>query len=142
MKIKIVRIEKDLPLPEYKTAGAVAFDVYTRVAETIQPGERKVLPSNLIIEVPEGHGLILASRSSTGKKKGLLMPNGIGVLDQDFHGPQDEMGILVYNFIDQPVSVERGERIAQAFIIPILKVEFDEVEQIKEDSRGGFGSTG
>jgi dUTP pyrophosphatase len=142
MKIKIVRIEKDLPLPEYQTSGAVAFDLYSRVNAAIPPKELAVLPSNFIIEVPEGYFLMIASRSSTPRKKGLTIANGIGVVDQDYHGPKDEIGILVYNFTGQTVSVERGERIAQGLILPVLKVEFNEADVIKEDSRGGFGSTG
>lgn len=142
MKVRIIRIEKDLPLPEYKTDGAVAFDLYTRQAANIGPKESVLLPTNLIIEVPAGHALILASRSSLGPKKGLQMGNGIGVIDQDYHGPQDELRLFVRNFTNAPVSVERGERLAQGFIVPIVSLEFEEVNAIKEESRGGFGSTG
>lgn len=142
MKIRITRIEKDLPLPEYQTAGAVAFDMYARTSMTVPPGELALIPSNLIVEVPQGFVLLIASRSSTPKKKGLLPPHGIGVLDQDYHGPEDEAKILVYNFSDKPANVERGERIAQGLIVPVEKAEFEEVEKIKEESRGGFGSTG
>jgi dUTP pyrophosphatase len=142
MKVRIVRIEKDLPLPEYHTEGAVAFDMYTREAATIAPGESALLPTNFIIQVPEGYALVLAARSSLGKKKGLTLVNGIGVIDQDFHGPADELGIFVKNFTDAPVTVERGERLAQGLIVPIAKAEWEEVESIKEESRGGFGSTG
>jgi dUTP pyrophosphatase len=141
MKLKITRIEKDLPLPVYKTPGSVAFDVYTRVDMTIDPKSTAIVPTNLIIEVPEGYFLLLASRSSTAKK-GLLQPNGIGVIDQDFHGPQDEIGAFVHNSTDQQVELKRGDRIAQGLIIPIQKVEWEEVDAIKAESRGGFGSTG
>ena len=142
MKVRIVRIEKDLPLPEYKTEGAVAFDIYTRESRTIAPDELVLLPTNLIVEVPPGHALIMSARSSLGRKKGLIMVNGIGVVDQDFHGAEDEMRLLVKNFTAAPVSVERGERLAQGWIMPVAKAEWDEVEVIKEESRGGFGSTG
>lgn len=142
MKVRIVRIDKSLPLPKYHTEGAVAFDLYSREEATIQPGEMKLLPSNFIIEVPAGHALILAARSSLSKRKGLMLANGVGVIDQDYHGPEDETGILVRNFTDVPVTVERGERIAQGLIMPIEKAEFEEKNSIKEESRGGFGSTG
>ena len=141
MKLRLVRIDKTLPLPEYQTQGAVAFDLYTRVDATILPREKATLPSNLIVEVPEGYFLMIAARSSL-PKRGLMLSNGIGVLDQDYHGPKDEVGILVYNFTDAPVEVRRGDRLAQALIVPTLKAEFEEVESIKEESRGGFGSTG
>jgi dUTP pyrophosphatase len=142
MKVRIVRIEKDLPLPRYETAGAVAFDLYTRQAATIPPGEMAMLGTNLIIGVPDGHALVIAARSSLSKKKGLAFRNGIGIIDQDYHGPEDEVRMLVWNFTDTPVSVERGERLAQGMILPIAKAEWEEVESIKEESRGGFGSTG
>jgi dUTP pyrophosphatase len=141
MKVKIIRIDKTLPLPEYKTEGAVAFDVYAREEGTIMPGEIKRLPSNLIIEVPPGYALIVAERSST-HKKGVRLANGIGILDQDFHGPADELGLALQNFSKEPVTVGRGERIAQAMIIPVVKPEWEEVEKIKDESRGSFGSTG
>lgn len=142
MKIKIVRVEKDLPLPEYQTEGAVAFDVYSRIDASIEPKQLTVLPSNLIVGVPAGYFLALVSRSSTPRKKGLMVANGIGVVDQDYHGPKDEIGILVYNFTETAVAVTRGERIAQGMILPVEKAEFEEVDLIKEESRGGFGSTG
>lgn len=141
MKVKIKRIDKSLPLPQYQTSGSVAFDMYSRTGEIVEPRAAKVLPSNLIIEVPKGYFLMIAARSSLGKK-GLILGNGIGVIDQDYHGPRDEIGILVYNISDAAVEVKRGERIAQGLIIPIERAEWKEVEEINFKSRGGFGSTG
>ncbi len=141
MKLKIVRIEKDLPLPEYKTKGAVAFDFYSREAKIIAPGEDTLLPSNLIIEVPENHTLIITPRSSTSIKKGIEFRN-IGVIDCDFHGPNDEIKLHVHNFTKVPVIIARGDRIAQGLIVPIIRAEWEEVAQIKDSSRGAFGSTG
>ncbi|OGZ52598.1 MAG: hypothetical protein A3B25_04040 [Candidatus Ryanbacteria bacterium RIFCSPLOWO2_01_FULL_48_26] len=141
MKIKITRVERDLPLPDYHTEGAVAFDFYSRVDTTLAPREKKILPSNFIIEVPVGHVLIVAARSGT-PKKGIMLANNIGLIDQDYHGPADEIGIWVWNFTDAPIEIKRGDRIAQGLIVPIVRAEFEEVAQIKESSRGGFGSTG
>ena len=141
MKLRLVRIDKTLPLPEYQTPGSVAFDLYTRIDAVILPREKMVLPTNFVIEVPAGYALILAARSGLFKK-GLVMRNGIGVIDQDYHGPDDEIHLVIYNFTDAPVEVKRGDRLAQALIVPTLKAEFEEVESIKEESRGGFGSTG
>lgn len=143
MKIKIKRIDTSLPLPEYQTNGSVAFDLYARVTTTINPFSPTIIPANVIIEVPKGYFLMLASRSSTPIKKNLMIANGIGVIDQDYHGDKDEIGIQVLNFSQEDVVVEKGERIAQALFVQIAKVaEFEEVESIKSDSRGGFGSTG
>jgi len=141
MTIKIIRLDKSLPLPEYQTPGSVAFDLYTREARTIEPKTRALLPSNFIIEVPEGYFLMLAARSSL-PKRGLVILNGVGIIDQDYHGPEDETKMLVYNFTDEPITVEKGERIAQGLIIPVAHPAWEEVESIKTESRGGFGSTG
>jgi len=142
MKVKIVRIDKSLPLPEYKTAGSAAFDIYSREELAINSHQVAVIPSNLIVQVPQGHVLILSARSSLARKKGLMLANGIGVVDQDYHGPDDEIGISVYNFSDQKVTIEKGERIAQGLIMPIEQASWEEVEKITDSSRGGFGSTG
>ena len=72
----------------------------------------------------------------------MLKPHGIGVIDHDYCGPRDEIKIQVYNFTDKPVTVLRGEKIAQGIFVRVDKCEFEEVSQIKEESRGGFGSTG
>lgn len=140
MDVKIVRIDKTLPLPEYHTTGAVAFDFYSRVDANLDPNEIKLLPSNFIIEVPEGHALIIAARSST-YKKGLRLTNSIGVIDQDYHGPNDEIHLAIYNYTNETLSIPKGERIAQGLIIPVSKANWEEVDVIKETSRGGFGST-
>ena len=86
--------------------------------------------------------LLLASRSSLPRKKGLMIPNGVGIIDQDYCGPEDEIHIQVYNFTSAPVHIERGERLAQGIFVRIAQVEWEEVEEIGEKSRGGFGSTG
>ncbi|QQS44605.1 dUTP diphosphatase [Candidatus Roizmanbacteria bacterium] len=143
MNIRIKRIDSSLPLPEYQTEGSVAFDLYAREKTTVQPWSPTIIPANIIVEVPEGYFLMLASRSSTPIKKNLIIANSIGVIDQDYHGDKDEIGIQVLNFSKENVTVEKGERIAQALLVQIAKVEtFVEVKSIKETSRGGFGSTG
>ena len=100
------------------------------------------IPANLIVRVPDGHALILASRSSTPLKKGLSTPHGIGVIDCDYCGPEDELRVQVYNFTEAPVTVARGERVAQALIVPTAHCELVETETPAAKSRGGFGSTG
>ncbi|MFZ5364898.1 MAG: dUTP diphosphatase [Patescibacteria group bacterium] len=142
MKIKIKRIEKDLPIPQYQTPGSVAFDLYSRIDKEIMPRSIEKLPTNLIVEVPEGFALIIADRSSLAVKKGLTLSNNIGVVDQDYCGPDDEINLSLYNITNKPVKIERGDRLCQALIMPIEKVEFEEADQIAGTSRGGFGSTG
>ena len=141
MKVNITRIDRSLPLPAYHTPGAVAFDLYSRTDSTLAPHDQGLLPTNFIIHVPAGHTVVLAARSSL-HKRGLRMSNGIGIIDQDFHGPEDELQMAVYNFTDRVVEIKKGERLGQGMIVPILKAEWNEVESQQESSRGGFGSTG
>jgi len=139
--VKVQRIDKTLPLPQYETNGAVGFDLLARETTIIHKGKIELIPANVIVETPPGYMLVVASRSSTPRKKGLSQPHGIGIIDQDYCGPTDEIKIQMYNFSDQDVTVERGEKIAQGVFVHVSKFEFEEVEQIKEESRGGFGST-
>jgi len=140
MKLQVTRIDKDLPLPRYESPGACAFDLAARTEKVIEPKSLALIPANLIVHVPDDHVLLLCSRSSGPKKKGLLTPHGIGVIDRDYCGPEDELRVQVYNFTDAPVTVSRGERIAQAMVLPAPLVELEEVETTGQ-SRGGFGST-
>lgn len=142
MQLPVTRIDKGLPLPKYETPGACAFDVLARETVTVPARSLGFIPTGLVVCVPDGHVLLLASRSSTPKKKGLLIPHGIGIVDRDYCGPDDEMTVQVYNFTDEDVTVERGERIAQAMLCPVTTCELVDVEPRTDKSRGGFGSTG
>lgn len=141
-KVQIKRIDKELPMPQFHTAGSVAFDLLTRVETVVQPGKIALIPANLIVKVPDGYMLCLASRSSTPLKKGLLTPHGIGIVDLDYHGPNDELKIQVYNFTENTITVSRGDRVAQGCFIRVDLFELEEVEQIEAENRGSFGSTG
>ena len=142
MNIKIKRIDTSLPLPEYHTAGSVAFDLYSRVDSVILAGATAMLPANFIIETPPGYMLMIASRSSLAKKKGLKLPNSIGIVDQDFCGENDELNLFVHNFTGQDVEIKKGERLCQGVFVKIDKAEWQEVEKMNDKSRGGWGSTG
>lgn len=142
MKIEIQRIDKELPLPTYATSGAVAFDVITRVTTVVEPGAIALIPGNVIVKIPEGTMLLLAPRSSMPRKKGLISPHGMGIIDQDYHGEKDELLVQVMNITKEPVTVERGERIAQGIFVRIEKAEWAEVEGHGAETRGGFGTTG
>lgn len=142
MKVKIKRIDKDLPLPKFETAGAVGFDLLARQDTVIEPKTLGLVPGNVIVEVPHGYMLVVASRSSTPKKRGLLTPHGFGVVDHDYCGPTDEIFIQVYNFRDEPVVIKRGDKIAQGVFVRVDKLEWEETEEMTGYSRGGFGTTG
>lgn len=141
MKVKITKLDESATLPQYKTAGAVAFDLSANTDMIIEPNQIAFIPTGLVIATPPGYALVITSRSSTPIKKGLTLPHGIGLIDQDYSGAKDEIKILIHNFTDKPVSVTKGERIAQGFFTPIERAEWIEGEANSE-SRGGFGSTG
>lgn len=140
MKVKIKRIDTTLPLPEYQTSGAVAFDLYSRVDVEIKPKTLERLPTNIIIEIPKGYMLEIKDRSSTLKRKGLLVSTGY--IDNDFHGEEDEILLQVYNLTDNDVKIEKGERLGQGVFVKVEKAEWEEVDKMKEVGRGGFGTTG
>lgn len=141
LHVVIKRIDATLPLPTYATKGAVGFDLVCREETAIEPRALGRIPGNVIVQTPEGYMLLLAMRSSTPHRKGLLIPHGMGIIDQDYCGEGDELMVQVYNFRDEPVRVLRGERIAQGMFVPVMRVVWDEAESVGA-GRGGFGSTG
>ena len=141
LQVNIKRIDTELPLPEYATAGSVGFDLICRQDTEVAPRDLARIPGNVIVQTPPGYMLLLTMRSSTAQRKGLLIPNGVGVIDQDYCGEGDELMVSVYNFRNEAVTVIRGERVAQGIFVPIARVVWHEVRQIGP-GRGGFGSTG
>jgi dUTP pyrophosphatase len=142
MEVRIKRVDTSLELPKYETAGSAFFDLLVREEVRIGAGEIGFLPLNIVVQTPEGYFLLLVPRSSTPIRHGLLIPNGIGVIDPDYQGDEDEIKLLVYNFTKEPVVVKRGERVAQAGFVPVEKVKWSEVMTMPAQSRSGFGSTG
>lgn len=142
MDVSIQRIDTTLPLPRFESTGAVGFDLITRVTTVIEPGKIALVPGNVIVKVPKGYALLILPRSSLPRKKGLICPHSIGVIDQDYHGEKDEILVQVQNTTDNPVTVERGERIAQGLFVKVERAEWKEVNSHGAETRGGFGSTG
>jgi dUTP pyrophosphatase len=141
MNIKIKRFDKELPLPKRQTEGAAAFDLTAREEVTIEGGKIGYVLLNVAIETPADHFLMVAARSST-HKKGLMMANGVGIVDPDYSGNEDELKAAFYNFTAAPVIVEKGERIAQGTFVKITYPEWNEVDEMPNKTRGGFGTTG
>ena len=142
MRVSIQRLDPSLPLPKYESAGAVGFDLITRETTVIEPGKIALVPGNVIVKVPEGYALLIIPRSSLPRKKALVCPHSIGVIDCDYHGEKDEVLVQVQNISNAPVTVERGERIAQGLFVKVEKAEWEEVDGHGKETRGGFGSTG
>lgn len=129
-------------MPSYQTAGAAGFDLAASADTEVMPGAIVLVPTGLVVEVPAGHFLGIFARSSTPLKRGLVVANGVGVLDSDYCGPTDEVKIQVMNVTGEPVTVRRGDRIAQGIVMPFVRVSLEEGAGTTAPSRGGFGSTG
>lgn len=141
MKVRIKRVDKSIPLPKYETDGSVGFDLICRESVLIAPKEIVLIPANVIVETPPGYMLMICMRSSTPRKTGLMMAQSVGIIDNDYCGEEDELKIQAYNFTDEPVTIERGSRIAQGVFVRVDTADWNEVEQMSASSRGGFGST-
>jgi dUTP pyrophosphatase len=143
LSVRLRRLDPGVPLPAYQTPGAAGFDLASNADLTIAPGTIALVPTGLVIEVPAGYFLGIFARSSTPLKKGLMVANGVGVIDQDYCGPADEVKIPVLNFTAAPVQVGKGDRLAQGLFMPIARADWKEVDgDLRDGSRGGFGATG
>jgi dUTP pyrophosphatase len=142
MLLNIRRVDSTVALPAYGTDEAAGFDLAANHDAVIGPGQIALIRTGLVIEVPSGHFLGIFARSSTPLKRGLLVANGVGVIDPDYSGPDDEVMIQVLNFTTKDVPVRRGDRLAQGIILPAPRVSWQEVDTIKDVTRGGFGATG
>jgi dUTP pyrophosphatase len=142
MHVRIRRLDPTIELPRPASEGAAGFDLAAAVDVEVPPRAICLIGTGLVVAVPEGHFLGIFARSSTPLKRGLMVANGVGVIDADYCGPDDEVKIQVLNITDQPVIVKRGDRLAQGIVLPAARVTWDETDETRASSRGGFGSTG
>ena len=142
MRLRIRRLDSTIPLPTYGTDEAAGFDLAAAADVVVPPRTIVLIRTGLVIEVPTGHFLAILARSSTPLKRGLMVANGVGVIDPDYSGPTDEILIQVLNITDSAVQVRRGDRLAQGIVLPSPRVTWEEVTEIRTDARGGFGATG
>ncbi len=142
MKVNIINKSKH-PLPEYKTKLSAGMDIRANLSETIvlQPLERKLIPTGLFIELPEGYEAQMRPRSGLALNEGLGLLNSPGTIDADYRG---EVGIIVVNLSNNVVSIKDGDRIAQMVINKMEQAELVEVKELTDTERGsgGFGHTG
>jgi dUTP pyrophosphatase len=145
MKIYIKRLKKDTPisLPQYMTEGSSGMDLYASLNQevTLEPGERKLIPTGISVAIPEGFEGQIRPRSGLAIQKGIGIVNGPGTIDADYRG---EIGVLLINFGKEPFSLRNGDRIAQMIISRIYRVTLEEVDDLPPTQRqgGGFGHTG
>ncbi len=145
--LKLVRLPhgEDLPLPAYETAGAAGMDLRAAVADdqpiTLAPGQRALVPTGFVMEIPEGFEAQIRPRSGLAFKNGITCLNTPGTIDSDYRG---EVKVLLINLGDQPFEITRGMRIAQTIIAPVTQVWVQEATEASTTNRGagGFGSTG
>lgn len=133
----------DLPLPQYATPGSAGVDLYAAVQHPVelQPGERCRVSTGIRIALPAGYEAQIRPRSGLADRYGLSMVNAPGTVDSDYRGV---IQVILINLGQEPVTIRRGDRIAQLVIAPVVRAIWHEVEQLPETERadGGFGSTG
>ncbi len=143
IRLKIEKLSNNRKLPYYATEGAAGMDITAGIEEPVKimPFERKLIPSGIIIELPEGYEAQVRPRSGLSIKHGITLVNCVGTVDEDYRG---EICVPIINLSDTPYEIQPGERIAQMIISPVQKVEIEEIEKVNPTARamGGFGSTG
>lgn len=140
-QLKIKRLHPDAIIPRYATAGAACLDLHTVSADTVAPGMACELRTGLAVELPANHVMLVYSRSGHGFKYGVRLANCTGVIDSDYRG---EIIVKLRNDGTAPLQFEKGDRIAQAMVLPVPSVELIEADELSTTERGagGFGSTG
>jgi dUTP pyrophosphatase len=143
VQVKRLPHSQGLALPSYATPGAAGMDLLAAVAAplTLAPGARTLVPTGLAIALPPGFELQVRPRSGLALKNGIVLPNSPGTVDEDYRG---ELQVIVMNAGTEPFTIERGMRIAQAVLAPVVRAAWQEVAELDETQRGagGFGSTG
>jgi len=141
MTVKFQKIHPDAVLPAYAHPGDAGMDVCACVALTVQPGARALVPTGLVMELPQGTEAQMRPRSGLALKHGVTLLNTPGTIDEGYRG---EIGIILINHGQAPFSVTPGMRIAQMVIAPVLRVGIEAVADVTATPRGigGFGSTG
>ncbi len=145
MRVRVRRLPRSegLPLPFKTSAGSAGSDLVAAVDKslTLAPGERGLVPTGLVLEIPPGFEGQVRPRSGLALKAGLTVLNSPGTIDSDYRG---EVGVLLINHGTEPVTIRRGERIAQLVFARLEEVEWEEVDELctSERGAGGFGSSG
>lgn len=137
--------DQSLPLPSYETDGAAGADIRANFADqaavTLAPGERRLIPTGLRMEIPAGFEVQIRPRSGLALKHGITLPNTPGTIDSDYRGP---LGVILLNAGQADFVISHGERIAQMIVAPVVQARFELTGTLSDTARGdgGFGSTG
>jgi len=142
-KIAVKKLRDDAVMPTYGSEYAAGADLYACIDDIVEfePGETKMIPTGLAMEIPVGYAGLIYARSGLATKKGLAPANKVGVVDADYRG---EIMDSLHNHSTEKKSIEPKERIAQLVITPYLTALFEETDELSDTVRGegGFGSTG
>jgi dUTP pyrophosphatase len=142
-KILIKRLSKEVSLPKYLTNGSsgmdLAADIKTKIS--IEPGKSSIIPTGLAVSIPKGFEIQIRPRSGLAAKNKISVLNTPGTIDADYRG---EIKVILFNHNDESFIIEKGLRIAQMVVCPVVQAQLEEVEELNETDRGkgGFGSTG
>jgi len=142
VEVLLVRLDPDLPVPAYARPGDAGADLSARVDVTLAPGQRALVPTGVSIALPDGYAAFVLPRSGLAHRSGVGMVNAPGTIDAGYRG---EIKVnLVNHDLVEPVTLRRGDRIAQLVVQPVSRAIFVELEQLPSSERGerGFGSTG
>ena len=141
MDIAAVRLDGGLPLPAYAKPGDAGLDLRASESVTLEPGERRLVPTGLAVALPEGHAGFVLPRSGLAMHRGVTVLNAPGLIDSGYRG---ELKVLLINHGAEAVSIDRGERIAQLVVQLVARARLVEEERLPDSARGegGFGSTG
>jgi dUTP pyrophosphatase len=141
VELGVTRLHEGARLPSYSTPGSVGFDLWTAEPARIEPMAIELVGTGLVVAVPAGWCLLVSLRSSAPRRYGVMQPHGVGIIDQDYRGPEDELRIQLLNVGTETVEIPAGTRLAQGVLLRSDQAAF--VEHVPDGpSRGGFGSTG
>ena len=142
-EILIKRLSKNIPLPKYETDGSSGLDIAANVKENIliRPGKSEIIPTGLAVSIPKNFEIQIRPRSGLAAKNQISILNTPGTIDADYRG---ELKVILINLGNKSFLVEKGLRIAQIVLCPIIKANIKEVDTLDDTKRGsrGFGSTG
>ena len=142
-EILINRLSKEVPLPKYETDGSSGLDLAACIEKNIEikPGKTEIIPTGLAVAIPKGYEIQIRPRSGLAAKNQITVLNTPGTIDADYRG---ELKVILINLSNKSFLVEKGLRIAQMVLCPVVKAKFKEVESLDDTVRGsgGFGSTG
>lgn len=141
MQISFVRLDSELPTPRHAHPGDGGVDLFAREAVRLDPEAWTLVPTGIAVAIPEGYAGLVVPRSGLAARRGVGVVNGPGLVDAGYRG---EIQVILINHGTEPLELERGERIAQLVVVPVVTQEFVEVDELPDSSRGsgGFGSTG